>query len=115
MRDLDRLKCFQAVNDGELQCSRAAERLGLTARQVRRLVLRYRLEGPIGLVSRHRHRPSNHRLKVTVATTVVQILRERAARASASSCRSMAAISVGSRIGRRRARRWCTSMMRRAG
>ena len=77
MRDLDRLKCIQAVNDGELQCSRAAERLGLTARQVRRLVLRYRLEGPIGLVSRHRHRPSNHRLKVTVATTVVQILRER--------------------------------------
>lgn len=77
MRDLDRLKCIQAVTDGELKCGRAAERLGLTARQVRRLVLRYRQEGPIGLVSRHRHRPSNHRLKATVATTVVQILRER--------------------------------------
>jgi hypothetical protein len=48
MRDLDRLKCIQAVNDGELQCSRAAERLGLTARQVRRLVLRYRQGGDRG-------------------------------------------------------------------
>ena len=77
MRDLDRLKCIQAVNDGELKCGRAAERLGLTARQVRRLVERYRQEGPVGLISRHRHRPSNHRLKAEVESTVVQILRDR--------------------------------------
>jgi hypothetical protein len=32
MRDLDRLKCIQAVLDGDLKPIRAAERLGLTTR-----------------------------------------------------------------------------------
>ena len=63
MRELDRLKCIQAVIDGELPAVRAAERLVLSSRQVRRLAQRYRLEGPVGLISRHRNRPSNRRLK----------------------------------------------------
>jgi hypothetical protein len=40
MRELDRLKCIQAVIDGDLKPGRAAERLGLTVRQIERLVLR---------------------------------------------------------------------------
>jgi hypothetical protein len=63
MRDLDRLKCIQGVIDGELKVYQAAERLGITPRQVLRLVRRYELEGPIGLICRHRNRPSNHRIK----------------------------------------------------
>jgi hypothetical protein len=59
MRELDRLKVIQAVVDGELRAGLAAERLGLCARQVRRLAQRYRIEGPVGLISRHRNRPSN--------------------------------------------------------
>jgi hypothetical protein len=59
MRDLDRLKCIQAVVDGELRSGHAAERLGLTGRQVRRLARRYVQEGPVGLISRHRSRPSH--------------------------------------------------------
>lgn len=47
MRDLDRLKCIQAVSDGQLQRTLAAERLGIATRQVRRIVDPYRLEGPI--------------------------------------------------------------------
>jgi hypothetical protein len=35
MRELDRLKCIQAVVDGELQAVRAAERLAMSARQAR--------------------------------------------------------------------------------
>jgi transposase len=77
MRDLDRLKVIQAVVDGDLRTGRAGQRLGLTARQVRRLVERYRTEGPIGLVSRQRNRPSNNRLDTAVATEVVRLLRER--------------------------------------
>jgi hypothetical protein len=34
MRELDRLKCIQAVVDGDLQPGRAAERLELTVRQI---------------------------------------------------------------------------------
>jgi hypothetical protein len=77
MRELDRLKCIQAVIDGELRARMAAERLHLSARQVRRLAARYRLEGPIGLVSRHRNRPSNHRLGDELENQVARILRER--------------------------------------
>jgi hypothetical protein len=76
MRELDRLKCVQAVIDGELQRTLAAERLGVTTRQVRRLIDRYRLEGPIGLISRHRNRPGNRRLKEDLENQVVRILRD---------------------------------------
>ena len=40
MRELDRFKVIQGVADGMLKPWRAAERLGLTTRQVRRLVAR---------------------------------------------------------------------------
>ena len=44
MRELDRLKVIQAVVDG-LAIWRAAEKLGLSRRQVERLVLRYQEDG----------------------------------------------------------------------
>ena len=67
MRELDRLKVIQAVIDGTLKPGRAAERLGLTDRQVRRLVNRVRAEGPPGIVSKKRGKPSNHRLAPDIA------------------------------------------------
>ena len=76
MRELDRLKTIQAVVDGDLKPGRAAERLGLTVRQIERLVLRYRAEGPIGLISKHRNRPGNRGLKPALAEHVLGILRE---------------------------------------
>ena len=63
MRELDRLKCIQGLIDKQLKQKVVAERLGLTVRQVRRLVERYQLEGPRGLISKLRDRPGNRRLK----------------------------------------------------
>jgi transposase len=54
MRELDRLKCIQGLIDKQLKQKAVAERLGLTVRQVRRLVERYELEGPRGLISKLR-------------------------------------------------------------
>ena len=76
MQELDRLKSIQAVADGELKPIRAAERLGLTSRQVRRLAALYRDHGPVGLISRRRDQRSNHRLKSELEEQVVHILRE---------------------------------------
>ncbi len=45
MRELDRLKVIQAVVDHGLAVWRAAEKLGLSRRQVERLVLRSRAAG----------------------------------------------------------------------
>src|ERR1022692_978591 len=75
MRDLDRLKCIQAVVDGDLKLVRAAERLGLTTRQVRRLARRYAAAGPVGLISKRFNRPSNNRLDEALADRVIKILR----------------------------------------
>lgn len=75
MRDLDRLKCIQAVVDGDLKPIRAADRLGLTTRQVRRLARRYAAAGPVGLISKRFNRPSNNRLDDALADQVIKILR----------------------------------------
>ena len=75
MRDLDRLKCIQAIVDGDLKPGCAAERLGLTPRQVRRLARRYAAEGPAGLISKRFNRPSNNRLDQKVADRVIELLK----------------------------------------
>ncbi|SOE72936.1 Homeodomain-like domain-containing protein [Burkholderia sp. OK233] len=59
MRELDRLKVIQAVIEERLKPWRAAERLGLSRRQVNRLVHRYQASGPAGLVSARRGQPSS--------------------------------------------------------
>jgi len=53
MRELDRLKVIQAVVNMGLKPGRAAERLGVTVRQVEQLVWRYRESGAAGLTSRN--------------------------------------------------------------
>ena len=75
MRELDRLKCIQGLIDGQLKQHSVATRLGLTTRQVRRLVRQYQRQGPVGLVSKLRNRPSNRRPKSDVAEHACGILR----------------------------------------
>ncbi|MCE4547799.1 integrase catalytic subunit [Caballeronia calidae] len=77
MGELDRLKIIQDVMDGRLKPWRAAQRLELTTRQIRRLVARLREHGPEGLVSRKRSRPSNNRLDARTADRALSIVRER--------------------------------------
>lgn len=75
--DLDRLKVIQSVIDGHLKPGRAAERLGLTDRQIRRLVNRVRAEGPPGIVSRRRGKPGNNRLQDDLAKMALNLIRTR--------------------------------------
>ena len=76
MRELDRLKTVQAVVDGQLRPGVAAERLQITDRQFRRLLERYRQEGPSGLVSRKRGRPANNRLSADREAAALGLIRE---------------------------------------
>ncbi|WP_316157413.1 ISNCY family transposase [Cupriavidus sp. BIC8F] len=76
MRELDRLKTVQAVVDGQLRPGVAAERLQITDRQFRRLLERYRQEGPSGLVSRKRGRPANNRLSADREAAALDLIRE---------------------------------------
>ncbi len=65
-RELDRLSVLTEVASGRLRQIDAARQLGLTPRQVRRLLKRFAAEGPPGLASRRRGRPSNRRLSDAV-------------------------------------------------
>lgn len=40
----------------------AAQRLGISARQCRRLLVRYREDGPLGIANQRRGKPSNNQL-----------------------------------------------------
>ena len=76
MREVDRFKVIQDVTEGRLKPWRAAERLGLTTRQIRRLATRYRESGAAGLVSRKRGMPGNRRLDDDLAQRALAIVRE---------------------------------------
>lgn len=52
LRELDRCKVIEAVVRDGLMVWRAAEKLGISRRQVERLAQRYRQDGLQGLVSR---------------------------------------------------------------
>ena len=78
MRELDRFKVVQSVADGLRKPWRAAQRLGLTTRLVRRLVARLREAGPAGLVSGRCAKPSNNRLDAGTAARAIAIIRRRA-------------------------------------
>jgi len=77
MRELGRIKIIQSVIDGLLMPWRAAEQLELSVRQVERLCLRYRHEGPAGLISRKRAHPSNHQLAPGVAARALALVAKR--------------------------------------
>jgi len=58
-KERDRLKVVAAVAERRLRQRAAAGLVGLSERQVRRILVRYRAEGDAGLVHRARGRPSN--------------------------------------------------------
>ena len=77
MRETDRLKVVQAVVDRMLRVGPAAKRIGVTPRQLERLLIRYREEGPGGLTSRKRGKQSNHQLPPGVAEHAMELVRDR--------------------------------------
>nr|WP_230946192.1 ISNCY family transposase [Burkholderia cepacia] len=77
MRELDRLKVVEALIEQHLMPWRAAERLGISRRQIERLVARYRAAGPVGLISQRRGHASNHQLPEDLAHRALSLIRER--------------------------------------
>ena len=59
-RELTRLEILERIEDRRLNQTQAATMLGMTPRQMRRLVRSYRAQGPEGLVSRKRGKIGNH-------------------------------------------------------
>jgi transposase len=76
-RERDRLKVLHEVNQKHLTQVAAAQRLKVTDRQVRRMLLRLRERGDRSLVHGLRGRPSNRKLAVRLEQKMVARLRQR--------------------------------------
>jgi transposase len=72
----DRLRVVEAVRQKRLKQSRAAQLLGLSVRQIKRLVRAHRAEGAQGLVSRRRGHLSNRRIAWAEQQRVIATVRE---------------------------------------
>ena len=77
MREADRAAVIAQVAEKRLKQREAAERLGLSVRQVRRLVARHRDLGAAGLASGHRGKRSNNAIGGAVRREVMDLVRER--------------------------------------
>lgn len=75
-REIDRLGIIQAVVDKQVRQADAARQLGVSARQVKRLVRRYRDDGAAGLVSRHRGRSPNNTIAAATRDAIMTLIRE---------------------------------------
>jgi len=76
-KELDRVGVIRKVVDGELKQTTAAQQLGLSVRQIKRLVRTMRREGPAGLVSKRRGQPSNNRIAAAVRAQAMALVHER--------------------------------------
>ncbi|EHA2520053.1 ISNCY family transposase [Salmonella enterica] len=75
--EVNRLKIIQDVVDRRLTTQMASQRLGISDRQCRRLLSRYRESGPLGMANRRRGKPSNNQLPDGLAQYALRIIRER--------------------------------------
>lgn len=76
-REQSRLQVLNAVGDGRLRMVAAAELMGVSVRQARRLRAAYRREGAAGLAHGNRGRQPHNALAEGVAERVVALARER--------------------------------------
>jgi len=76
-KELDRLAVVRQVLEGRLTQAKAAEFVGLSERQMRRLCAVFEKRGPAGLVSGKRGQPSNRRLPDELRSQAIEIVRER--------------------------------------
>lgn len=74
-KELGRMEVIQRVEEKRLVQKEAAEILGVSERQIRRLIRRYRQGGASGLVSQRRGKASNHQIRAEVKQRGVDLLR----------------------------------------
>lgn len=75
--ELSRLEVMEHLDERRMIQRTAAEILGVSVRQVKRLLRAYRSEGAAGLVSKQRGKPSHHQLDAETGQAVLDLLKGR--------------------------------------
>jgi transposase len=105
-RELSRIDILQRIVDHGLTCTAAAPLLGLSQRQVHRLVSAYRAQGASGLVSKRRGMPSNRGYPATFRNKVLELVREHYPNRGATFVAKKLAEHHGVRASHETVRRW---------
>jgi len=76
-KELRKLNTIKQLAEGIIKQSEAAESLGISDRQVRRLLIKYRDEGFEGFANKSRGKPSNHQVDKYFKDKVAKLVKER--------------------------------------
>jgi len=74
-KEVNRLEVIERVAEKRLKQKAAAELLGISERQVKRLLRRFRQQGARGLVSKRRGKPSNNQMSEETLRKVLDLLK----------------------------------------
>ncbi len=77
LKEADRLSVMKRLESKEINLRRASEELGFSYRQTIRVWQRYQGEGPTGLISQRRGKPSNNRLSDELIQKALSLIKER--------------------------------------
>jgi transposase len=77
VKEAGRLAVVRQVLDGQLKQAPAAQKLGISVRQVKRLCRLVRQQGDTGLISKRRGQRSNRKINDGVRQTVLELVRQR--------------------------------------
>src|SRR5215213_862092 len=105
-RDLQRVEVLTEVAHGRRTVASAARVLALSARQVHRLLLRYRNQGASGLAHKGRGRPSNNRIRDEVRDRALTLVRSAYADFGPTLAAETLAERHGIRLSRETLRKW---------
>lgn len=75
-KEIKRLEIIQKVLDRKMRQKQAAEALSISVGQIQRLLIGYKKEGPAGIMSKKRGKPSNNRKALTVKETAIFLIRQ---------------------------------------
>ena len=75
-QEITRLEIMQRLRDKRLKQFEAGRMLGISVRQVKRLLRAYKEQGPTGLISKRRGRPSNNRLDPGTMQKAIDLIYE---------------------------------------
>jgi len=74
--EIDRLEVVQKITAKQITQVEASRLLGISYRQVKRIVKRYRQYGVAALVSKRRGKPANNRITSSVKHTALALFRD---------------------------------------
>ncbi len=105
-RELNRVEVLAQVDDGRLSVDNAANMLGLTRRQIFRLLKRYRQDGASAIQHKARGKPPNNRIHHAKRDYALSLIKESYADFGPTLAAEMLAEHHGFKVSRETVRKW---------